>query len=456
MEIDRCGSVAESCSHWGCCVRCAISLRVTFVFKKFFCCERASPSSNLAITATMVASPTWKEVDPHKMPPPAGFLSHKNSLNTRNPHEASCDRDQLLSELNDDLFGARNPHAGQYNIDRGLERAAGRQPGLPTPTEMDESRLIFHQWKHANGANISDFAKAKYTVGFMGKRYPLSDIRVWNAGGAGGVGRFEPAFHGGWKAGGARSTASAAADGGENGKGQMRLEFFFDGDVDFSFADGQEGTAGAEEQNSTERVLFVKSLEQLLRDNLQEGCMTEFRTRWRAKTSSAGGDLSRSPDASKGHGGAGSAAGGISTPSTAPGTPDFAGMDDDPFGDNLPAGEQEMTSMMGATDSSSGTQPLWAQKNLLNVTGFREGGCMIQFVVCRTTVSMQASRILGQQTFPDFFEHSLEDVKEASGGLGSFGFQTRGSPGPLNQLSQWFSSLSASSKRAPAIGNNLY
>lgn len=309
----------------------------------------------------------------------------------------------------------RNPHTGRVLNTQSLSAC------------KSEAELIFEQWKSCEGAPISDWvSSARYDVS-MGAAsspprdyhdsdhdedrhftpnklhdesglekqqakehvtFPLADLRIW------GPRQFQPAFN----------------------EAKMRLEFFFDGSFDYD--------------NDRLREIFTESLRTTLERNLAEGVQLEFREVLRQKLQLVG------PRPTPGAGKKNSSAGFVvSKGAKAEGeggpTRASSSTNNSSSGEERSSASAELADVCDLVDVEGGSSSEDLQEEWndylhqdvpslnLEVDSFRESGCMIQFVGVRTTVSLRAATIFGQQTFPDYFKDvGVGAGASAAGGAG--------------------------------------
>ncbi|CAD7937177.1 unnamed protein product [Amoebophrya sp. A120] len=214
------------------------------------------------------------------------------------------------------------------------------------------NELIFEQWKNAEGSPISDYAKSgTFEVSALGTSFPLSDIRIW------GPRQFQPGFN----------------------DEKIRLEFFLDGAFDYNNVDKCKAfTNGL--VHCLESALAVGHSELRREEEMTLRQATEIDRMKSGSGASAASETTKTGTES----GRSHAASAIKSPVT------------------ISSSLDDITAVY-----STGTSAL-----NLEVEHYREAGCMIQFVVARCTVNIDAAKLIGEQVFPEYFQTKCARFRE--------------------------------------------
>eukprot|EP00392_Amoebophrya_sp_AT5.2_P016134 g16377.t1 len=227
--------------------------------------------------------------------------------------------------------------------------------------------LIFEQWKNSEGAPISDYAKCGTfevaTVHALGSVFPLSDIRTW------GPRQFQPGFN----------------------DEKIRLEFFLDGYFDYSDDDAcAQFTIG-----------LIKCLENALAVGATEK-EREFATS--SRKDFLGPNHGEPPDAVAHDAVPSASAKRMSTPSSS----EHAAV----VGTAATRAGESPDLLFDHEDASTVASISDVNSLNIDVEHYREAGCMVQFVVARCSIGIDAAKLIGEQVFPDYFQTKCAKFKD--------------------------------------------
>lgn len=201
----------------------------------------------------------------------------------------------------------RNPHVGKAPVNK-----------VSKFSKLSTNERIIAQWRAAHGCPLADEAKTRFAVKVAGCTFILADVRLWLQ----------------------QHPERAAC------KESVFLEFFFDGGVDELGENGEQ--------------VFITAFEAMIKHELQESRVEEFRRRLATRRRQTDHSLE-----------------------------DFGESDTNINIADEMGWQSFLKTPMPATE--------------LSVRALRDAGCMIRFIVSQTSISISGAEIMGQACFHEYF-----------------------------------------------------